>query len=103
MGIATILSFKAQGATRRVKRDDSTATHPIETFTTSSFKLRLKKADTEAMAKVIKEMISIVRLLPHGCLQLGRSFDQVRRTYFRLLTLFSLHNVEMNGKAICIS
>ncbi len=86
MGIATRLSFKAQGATRRVKRDDSTATHPMETFTTSSVKLRLKKADTEAMAKVIKEMISIVRLLPHGCLQLG---DWVRAGKTNLLP--SLH------------
>ncbi len=59
-GIATILNFKAQGAKRRVKRDDNTATHPRAAFTTSSFKLKLKKADTEAIAKVIKEMISIV-------------------------------------------
>ncbi len=74
-GIATILSFKTQGAQIRVNKAQSKATHPIETFTTSSFKLRLKKADTEAIAKVIKEMISIFMLQPDVELQLERSFS----------------------------
>lgn len=102
-GIATILNFKIQGATRRVNREDSTATHPIETFTTSSFRLKLKKADTEAIAKVIKEMISIVMLQPHVYRQFERSFGSRLQAYFRPFTAFFPNNVEMNDKAICIS
>ncbi len=101
-GMDTILSFKTQGAQISVNRAESRATHPIDTLTTSSCKFILKKADTDAITKVIKEIISIVMLQPNVDRQLERSFGYILTAYFRLFTVFIYFNVEMNDKAICI-
>ena len=91
-----ILSFKTQGAQIRVNRAKSRATHPIDTLTTSSCKFILKKADTDAISRVIKEIISIFMLQPNVDRQLKRSFGNLFTAYFRLLIVFVYGNVEMN-------
>lgn len=58
-GTATRLNFNIHGARIRVINNDSNARHPIETLTISSFKLKLKKADIEAIPKAIKEVTNI--------------------------------------------
>ena len=95
-GMAIILSFKTQGATIRVIKEQSKATHPIETLTISSFELILKKADTDAISRVIKEIISIFMLQPNVDRQLKRSFGNLFTAYLRLLIVFVYGNVEMN-------
>ena len=58
-GTATRLNFNIHGARIRVINNDSNARHPIETLTISSFKLKLKKADIEAIPRAIKEVTNI--------------------------------------------
>jgi hypothetical protein len=65
IGIAKIASLRIQGATIKVKKVDKVAVHPMAALNTSSLALKLRKTDTEAIVKVIKENISIYVFLPH--------------------------------------
>jgi hypothetical protein len=92
-----MLNFRAQGAKSRVRRKENSAIHPIATFATSSVILRLKKAEIDAMPRVIKEITSIFLcyLIILGFVE--RSFGYKVLTYFRPLTVFPQNCVEMNS------
>jgi hypothetical protein len=58
-GMATKVNFRLQGAQNRVKTMAKTAVKARETFRTSSCTLRLKKAETDAIARETRDSRNI--------------------------------------------
>jgi hypothetical protein len=54
-------NLRNQGATIRVKNRDNTEANPVETLTISSWVVKLRKAETEAINNVTREITSIVQ------------------------------------------
>jgi len=60
MGRASKVNFKAQGAQNSVSSTDKTARHPKQGRATSSWMVKQRKPEIEAIAKVAKEKRSII-------------------------------------------